>query len=32
MLWHPEDARDASQEILIRIMTHLASFRGGVDS
>jgi RNA polymerase sigma factor (sigma-70 family) len=28
MLWHPEDARDATQEILIRIMTHLASFRG----
>ena len=28
MLGHPEDARDATQEILIRIMTHLASFRG----
>lgn len=28
MLWHPEDARDATQEILIRIMTHLGSFRG----
>jgi RNA polymerase sigma factor (sigma-70 family) len=28
MLWHPEDARDATQEILIRIMTHLSSFRG----
>lgn len=28
MLWHPEDARDATQEILIRIITHLASFRG----
>src|SRR5258708_25095868 len=22
MLWHPEDARDATQEILIRIVTH----------
>jgi RNA polymerase sigma factor (sigma-70 family) len=29
MLWHPEDARDASQEILIRVMTHLGDFRGG---
>jgi RNA polymerase sigma factor (sigma-70 family) len=28
MLWHPEDARDASQEILIRVLTHLGSFRG----
>lgn len=28
MLWHPEDARDATQEILIRIVTHLGSFRG----
>lgn len=28
MLWHPEDARDATQEILIRIITHLGSFRG----
>jgi RNA polymerase sigma factor (sigma-70 family) len=27
MLWHPEDARDATQEILIRIFTHLGSFR-----
>lgn len=27
MLWHPEDARDASQEILIKIVTHLGSFR-----
>jgi RNA polymerase sigma factor (sigma-70 family) len=26
MLWHPEDAQDATQEILIRIVTHLASF------
>jgi RNA polymerase sigma factor (sigma-70 family) len=28
MLWHPEDARDATQEILIRIVTHLSNFRG----
>ncbi len=28
MLWHPEDARDATQEILIRIVTRLVSFRG----
>ncbi len=28
MLWHPEDARDATQDILIRIVTHLSSFRG----
>lgn len=28
MLWHPEDARDATQEILIRIVTHLGAFRG----
>lgn len=28
MLWHPDDARDATQEILIRITTHLSSFRG----
>jgi RNA polymerase sigma factor (sigma-70 family) len=27
MLWHPEDAEDASQEILIKIVTHLGSFR-----
>lgn len=27
MLWHPEDARDATQEILIRIVTHLGTFR-----
>ncbi len=27
-LWHPEDAEDASQEILIRVITHLSSFRG----
>jgi RNA polymerase sigma factor (sigma-70 family) len=28
MLWHPEDAQDASQEILVRVVTHLSSFRG----
>jgi RNA polymerase sigma factor (sigma-70 family) len=28
MLWHPEDAEDATQEILIRIFTHLSTFRG----
>jgi len=26
LLWHPEDARDATQEILIRIVTHLGQF------
>lgn len=28
MLWHPDDAQDATQEILLRIVTHLATFRG----
>lgn len=28
MLWHPADAEDASQEILIKVVTHLGSFRG----
>lgn len=28
MLWHPEDAKDATQEILVRIVTRLGSFRG----
>jgi RNA polymerase sigma factor (sigma-70 family) len=28
MLWHREDARDATQEILIRVITRLGSFRG----
>lgn len=28
MLWNPEDARDATQEILIRIVTRLGTFRG----
>ncbi|MCI0613839.1 RNA polymerase sigma factor [bacterium] len=27
MLWHPEDAEDATQEILVRIVTHLSDFR-----
>src|SRR5689334_2243045 len=28
MLWHPEDAQDATQEILLRVITNLATFRG----
>jgi RNA polymerase sigma factor (sigma-70 family) len=28
MLWHPDDAADATQEALIRIMTRIASYRG----
>jgi RNA polymerase sigma factor (sigma-70 family) len=28
MLWHPEDAEDATQEILVKVATHLASYRG----
>ncbi|MFQ5741889.1 MAG: RNA polymerase sigma factor [Acidobacteriota bacterium] len=28
MLWHPADAEDASQEILIKVVTHLSTFRG----
>jgi len=28
MLWHPADAEDASQEILLKVVTHLATFRG----
>jgi RNA polymerase sigma factor (sigma-70 family) len=28
MLWHPEDARDATQEVLIRVITHLGTFHG----
>jgi RNA polymerase sigma factor (sigma-70 family) len=28
MLWHPSDAEDATQEILVRLVTHLGSFRG----
>ncbi len=27
MLWHPVDAEDATQEILIKVITHLSSFR-----
>ena len=27
-LWHPEDAEDATQEILVRVVTRLAGFRG----
>jgi RNA polymerase sigma factor (sigma-70 family) len=26
-LWHPQDAEDATQEILIKVITHLGSFR-----
>lgn len=28
MLWHPEDAEDAAQEILVRVVTGLSGFRG----
>ncbi len=28
MLWHPEDAADATQEVLIRVMTRIDSYRG----
>lgn len=28
MLWCPEDAADATQEILIKVATHLSTFRG----
>jgi RNA polymerase sigma factor (sigma-70 family) len=28
MLWHPEDADDATQEILIKVATRLSTFRG----
>ena len=27
MLWHPGDAEDATQEILIKVITHLSQFR-----
>ncbi len=27
MLWHPADAEDASQEILLKVLTHLSAFR-----
>ncbi|HEX2048144.1 MAG TPA: RNA polymerase sigma factor [Acidimicrobiales bacterium] len=28
MLWHPQDAEDATQEALVRIVTRVGSFRG----
>jgi RNA polymerase sigma factor (sigma-70 family) len=28
-LWNPQDAQDATQEILIKIITHLSTFKGG---
>ncbi len=28
MLGHPQDAQDAMQEILLKIVTNLSSFRG----
>lgn len=28
MLWHPEDAADATQEILLRVVTRMGSFEG----
>jgi len=28
MLWHPEDAADATQEILVKVVTRLGQFRG----
>jgi RNA polymerase sigma factor (sigma-70 family) len=28
MLWHPADAEDATQEILVRVVNHLSAFRG----
>src|SRR5688500_17752283 len=27
MLWHPDDAEDATQEILMKVVTHLGTFR-----
>lgn len=27
-LWNPQDAQDATQEILIKVVTHLSSFKG----
>jgi RNA polymerase sigma factor (sigma-70 family) len=29
MLWHPADAEDASQEILLKVLTHLSTFQHG---
>ena len=28
MLWHPEDAEDATQEVLVKVATRLSTFRG----
>ena len=28
MLWHPQDAEDATQEILLKVVTNLGGFRG----
>jgi RNA polymerase sigma factor (sigma-70 family) len=28
MLWHPADAEDATQEVLLKVVTHLSGFRG----
>jgi RNA polymerase sigma factor (sigma-70 family) len=28
MLWHPEEAEDASQEIIVKVITHLGTYRG----
>ena len=28
MLWHPEDAADATQEILLKVVTSISTFRG----
>lgn len=28
LLWHPEEAKDAAQEALIRIVTQVGSYRG----
>jgi RNA polymerase sigma factor (sigma-70 family) len=28
MLWHPQDAEDAAQEILVKVATRLSTFRG----
>ena len=28
MLWHPQDAEDATQEILVKVITNLGTFRG----
>jgi DNA-directed RNA polymerase specialized sigma24 family protein len=29
MVWRPADAQDVTQEILIRVLTRLASWKGG---